>query len=79
MSALSVHKHCYGFKSVSFARILHIYLDGFRSPALVYLHFICLYHEQNLYRYSSDPETSMGLVQHEGGPCGVLATIQVMF
>ncbi|GKV30953.1 hypothetical protein SLEP1_g39711 [Rubroshorea leprosula] len=23
-----------------------------------------------------DPETSMGLVQHEGGPCGVLATIQ---
>ncbi|KAL5779149.1 hypothetical protein ACOSQ2_009886 [Xanthoceras sorbifolium] len=27
-------------------------------------------------RFSSDPETSMGLVQHEGGPCGVLATIQ---
>lgn len=27
-------------------------------------------------RYSPDPETSMGLVQHEGGPCGVLATIQ---
>ncbi|CAN0881838.1 Ubiquitin carboxyl-terminal hydrolase MINDY-3 [Linum grandiflorum] len=26
--------------------------------------------------FSSDPETSMGLVQHEGGPCGVLATIQ---
>ncbi|CAJ2629872.1 unnamed protein product [Trifolium pratense] len=25
---------------------------------------------------SSDPETSMGLVQHEGGPCGVLAAIQ---
>lgn len=29
------------------------------------------------YRFSSDPETCMGLVQHEGGPCGVLATIQV--
>ncbi|KAB2030737.1 hypothetical protein ES319_D05G253900v1 [Gossypium barbadense] len=27
-------------------------------------------------RFSPDPETSMGLVQHEGGPCGVLATIQ---
>ncbi|ONK57542.1 uncharacterized protein A4U43_C09F1560 [Asparagus officinalis] len=27
-------------------------------------------------RFSSDPETHMGLVQHEGGPCGVLATIQ---
>ncbi|KAJ4834164.1 hypothetical protein Tsubulata_004673 [Turnera subulata] len=29
-------------------------------------------------RFSPDPETSMGLVQHEGGPCGVLATIQVI-
>ncbi|KAK6118915.1 hypothetical protein DH2020_047342 [Rehmannia glutinosa] len=28
------------------------------------------------YRFSADPETSMGLVQHEGGPCGVLAAIQ---
>ncbi|KAB5557303.1 hypothetical protein DKX38_008212 [Salix brachista] len=27
-------------------------------------------------RFSCDPETSMGLVQHEGGPCGVLATLQ---
>lgn len=27
-------------------------------------------------RFSSDPETCIGLVQHEGGPCGVLATIQ---
>ncbi|EYU36851.1 hypothetical protein MIMGU_mgv1a002713mg [Erythranthe guttata] len=27
-------------------------------------------------RFSADPETSMGLVQHEGGPCGVLAAIQ---
>lgn len=27
-------------------------------------------------RFSPDPETCMGLVQHEGGPCGVLATIQ---
>ncbi|XP_027357855.1 ubiquitin carboxyl-terminal hydrolase MINDY-3-like isoform X2 [Abrus precatorius] len=27
-------------------------------------------------RFSSDPETSLGLVQHEGGPCGVLAAIQ---
>ncbi|KAL6650629.1 hypothetical protein ACP70R_009554 [Stipagrostis hirtigluma subsp. patula] len=27
-------------------------------------------------RFSSDAETSMGLVQHEGGPCGVLATVQ---
>ncbi|RDX98618.1 Ubiquitin carboxyl-terminal hydrolase MINDY-3, partial [Mucuna pruriens] len=26
--------------------------------------------------FSSDRETSMGLVQHEGGPCGVLAAIQ---
>ena len=30
------------------------------------------------YRFSADPETSMGLVQHEGGPCGVLAAIQVI-
>lgn len=29
-------------------------------------------------RFSADPETSMGLVQHEGGPCGVLAAIQVI-
>ncbi|ERN16005.1 hypothetical protein AMTR_s00030p00048680 [Amborella trichopoda] len=29
-------------------------------------------------RFSTDPETCMGLVQHEGGPCGVLAAIQVM-
>lgn len=29
-------------------------------------------------RFSSDPETSMGLVQHEGGPCGVLAAIQAI-
>ncbi|EFJ11004.1 hypothetical protein SELMODRAFT_271951 [Selaginella moellendorffii] len=28
------------------------------------------------FRFSSDLETSLGLVQHEGGPCGVLATIQ---
>ncbi|GAB4861127.1 hypothetical protein Ancab_036284 [Ancistrocladus abbreviatus] len=27
-------------------------------------------------RFSPDPETLMGLVQHEGGPCGVLAAIQ---
>uniref|UniRef100_A0A5B6ZUI3 ubiquitinyl hydrolase 1 n=1 Tax=Davidia involucrata TaxID=16924 RepID=A0A5B6ZUI3_DAVIN len=27
-------------------------------------------------RFSPDAETSMGLVQHEGGPCGVLAAIQ---
>ncbi|KAJ6852872.1 ubiquitin carboxyl-terminal hydrolase FAM188A [Iris pallida] len=27
-------------------------------------------------KFSSDPETCMGLVQHEGGPCGVLAAIQ---
>ncbi|RLM74770.1 hypothetical protein C2845_PM15G08090 [Panicum miliaceum] len=27
-------------------------------------------------RFSPDPETTMGLVQHEGGPCGVLATVQ---
>ncbi|EPS67368.1 hypothetical protein M569_07408, partial [Genlisea aurea] len=27
-------------------------------------------------RFSDDPGTSMGLVQHEGGPCGVLAAIQ---
>ncbi|CAM8938988.1 unnamed protein product [Rhodiola kirilowii] len=27
-------------------------------------------------RLSTDQETSMGLVQHEGGPCGVLAAIQ---
>ncbi|KAK9072178.1 hypothetical protein SSX86_008610 [Deinandra increscens subsp. villosa] len=27
-------------------------------------------------RFSPDKETSMGLVQHEGGPCGVLAAIQ---
>ncbi|KAJ0976574.1 hypothetical protein J5N97_012048 [Dioscorea zingiberensis] len=27
-------------------------------------------------RFSSDPDTCLGLVQHEGGPCGVLATLQ---
>ncbi|XP_047328359.1 ubiquitin carboxyl-terminal hydrolase MINDY-3-like [Impatiens glandulifera] len=27
-------------------------------------------------RFSPDRDTSMGLVQHEGGPCGVLAAIQ---
>lgn len=27
-------------------------------------------------RFSTDPDTAMGLVQHEGGPCGVLAAIQ---
>ncbi|KAG8064456.1 hypothetical protein GUJ93_ZPchr0004g39315, partial [Zizania palustris] len=27
-------------------------------------------------RFSPDAETTMGLVQHEGGPCGVLATVQ---
>ncbi|XP_078447547.1 ubiquitin interaction motif-containing protein [Wolffia australiana] len=27
-------------------------------------------------RFSSDPETCMGLVQHKGGPCGVLAPVQ---
>eukprot|EP00268_Persea_americana_P037266 TRINITY_DN36926_c0_g1_i1.p1 TRINITY_DN36926_c0_g1~~TRINITY_DN36926_c0_g1_i1.p1 ORF type:complete len:604 (-),score=123.46 TRINITY_DN36926_c0_g1_i1:497-2308(-) len=27
-------------------------------------------------RFSNEPETCMGLVQHEGGPCGVLATLQ---
>ncbi|KAF4384129.1 hypothetical protein F8388_001367 [Cannabis sativa] len=30
-------------------------------------------------RFSPDPETSMGLVQHEGGPCGVLAAIQKLW
>lgn len=30
-------------------------------------------------RFSPDEETSMGLVQHEGGPCGVLAALQVNF
>ncbi|XP_024976485.1 ubiquitin carboxyl-terminal hydrolase MINDY-3 isoform X1 [Cynara cardunculus var. scolymus] len=30
-------------------------------------------------RFSPDEETSMGLVQHEGGPCGVLAAIQISF
>ena len=30
------------------------------------------------YRFSPDAETSIGLVQHEGGPCGVLAAIQVI-
>ncbi|CAJ2666277.1 unnamed protein product [Trifolium pratense] len=29
-------------------------------------------------RFSSDPGTSIGLVQHESGPCGVLATIQAL-
>jgi hypothetical protein len=32
---------------------------------------------RNGFRFSSDAETTMGLVQHEGGPCGVLATVQV--
>ncbi|ESQ31061.1 hypothetical protein EUTSA_v10011324mg [Eutrema salsugineum] len=27
-------------------------------------------------RFSPDPETTIGLVQHEGGPCGVLAALQ---
>lgn len=34
--------------------------------------------ENIFYRFSPDPDTSMGLVQHEGGPCGVLAAIQVI-
>lgn len=29
-------------------------------------------------RFSPDQETSLGLVQREGGPCGVLAPIQVI-
>jgi hypothetical protein len=39
--------------------------------------FPCLNYCQNGFRFSSDAETTMGLVQHEGGPCGVLATVQV--
>ncbi|CAN8302615.1 unnamed protein product [Cochlearia groenlandica] len=27
-------------------------------------------------KFSPDPETTIGLVQHEGGPCGVLAALQ---
>eukprot|EP01018_Ginkgo_biloba_P011782 Gb_39285 [translate_table: standard] len=30
------------------------------------------------FRFSSEPETSMGLVQREGGPCGVLAAVQAL-
>lgn len=30
------------------------------------------------FRFSPDPETSLGLVQREGGPCGVLAPIQAL-
>lgn len=30
------------------------------------------------FRFSSEPGTSMGLVQREGGPCGVLAPIQAL-
>eukprot|EP00244_Chara_vulgaris_P003904 TRINITY_DN1745_c0_g1_i2.p1 TRINITY_DN1745_c0_g1~~TRINITY_DN1745_c0_g1_i2.p1 ORF type:complete len:781 (-),score=163.23 TRINITY_DN1745_c0_g1_i2:326-2668(-) len=30
------------------------------------------------FNFSTDPETSMGLVQLEGGPCGVLAPIQAL-
>ncbi|MCO5608192.1 hypothetical protein L7F22_062398 [Adiantum nelumboides] len=30
------------------------------------------------FRFSPDPETSLGLVQREGGPCGVLAPVQAM-
>lgn len=30
------------------------------------------------FRFSTDPETSLGLVQREGGPCGVLAPVQAM-
>ncbi|XP_024376405.1 uncharacterized protein [Physcomitrium patens] len=30
------------------------------------------------FRFSPDPETSLGLVQKEGGPCGVLAPIQAL-
>eukprot|EP00250_Pteridium_aquilinum_P001142 c11349_g1_i1 orf=375-2147(+) len=30
------------------------------------------------FRFSADPNTSLGLVQREGGPCGVLAPVQAM-
>lgn len=30
------------------------------------------------FRFSSEPDTSMGLVQREGGPCGVLAAVQAV-
>eukprot|EP00898_Chlorokybus_atmophyticus_P008061 jgi/Chlat1/8256/Chrsp78S00625 len=30
------------------------------------------------FRFSTDPETSLGLVQRQGGPCGVLAPIQAV-
>ncbi|KAH9691691.1 DUF4205 domain-containing protein [Citrus sinensis] len=55
-------------------------ISSYHSPTFIYLMargsipdqlwIICSY------RFSSDSETSMGLVQHEGGPCGVLAAIQ---
>lgn len=30
------------------------------------------------FRFSSEPDTSMGLVQREGGPCGVLSALQAV-
>eukprot|EP00252_Welwitschia_mirabilis_P006410 TRINITY_DN17293_c0_g1_i1.p2 TRINITY_DN17293_c0_g1~~TRINITY_DN17293_c0_g1_i1.p2 ORF type:complete len:615 (-),score=112.80 TRINITY_DN17293_c0_g1_i1:2370-4214(-) len=30
------------------------------------------------FRFSSEPDTALGLVQSEGGPCGVLATVQAV-
>lgn len=30
------------------------------------------------FRFSSEPDTSMGLVQREGGPCGVLSAVQAV-
>src|SRR5262245_44508406 len=47
----------------------------YRVPYLLHSNLMGI---KSFYRFSPDLETSMGLVQHEGGPCGVLATIQVM-
>ena len=69
---------------------MYLHLSSFFRRVLNYLFLILLNYNKFIYllfvantiklpyRFSSDPETSMGLVQLEGGPCGVLAAIQVM-
>jgi hypothetical protein len=60
------------YKTVKSYHVLNAELN-----AINILFFFLIIAKKNACRFSSDPETTMGLVQHEGGPCGVLATVQV--
>lgn len=56
--------------------LIFAYLGWTLFHRFIWVDFLIL--EKIFYRFSPDPDTSMGLVQHEGGPCGVLAAIQVI-